>query len=104
MICAYDKLYLEKARAALGRMLDFAVHDLGYDLEEFFNLFIKTGLADRFGTGDFSLIVGMSGVELAYKVLDIEFDEKEQVFLSHTTKKLPEKTREAFHTVRLSFQ
>jgi DNA-binding transcriptional regulator YiaG len=51
-------------------MLDFAVHDLGYDLEEFFNLFIKTGLADRFGTGDFSLIVGMSGVELAYKVIE----------------------------------
>ena len=70
MICAYDKVYLDKARISLGRMLDFAVHDLGYDLEEFFNLFIKTGLADRFGTGDFSLIVGMSGVELAYKVLE----------------------------------
>ena len=70
MIYAYDKVYLDKARISLGRMLDFAVHDLGYDLEEFFNLFIKTGLADRFGTGDFSLIVGMSGVELAYKVLE----------------------------------
>ena len=70
MICAYDKVYLDKARTSLGRMLDFAVYDLGYDLEEFFNLFIKTGLADRFGTGDFSLIVGMSGVELAYKVLE----------------------------------
>jgi DNA-binding transcriptional regulator YiaG len=70
VICAYDKVYLDKARISLGRMLDFAVHDLGYDLEEFFNLFIKTGLADRFGTGDFSLIVGMSGVELAYKVLE----------------------------------
>lgn len=70
MIYAYDKVYLDKARISLGRMLDFAVHDLEYDLEEFFNLFIKTGLADRFGTGDFSLIVGMSGVELAYKVLE----------------------------------
>ena len=70
MICAYDKVYLDKARISLGRMLDYAVHDLGYDLEEFFNLFIKTGLADRFGSGDFSLIVGMSGVELAFNVLD----------------------------------
>ena len=35
MICAYDKVYLDKARISLGRMLDFAVHDLGYDLEEF---------------------------------------------------------------------
>ena len=38
MIYAYDKVYLDKARISLGRMLDFAVHDLGYDLEEFFNL------------------------------------------------------------------
>ena len=28
MICAYDKVYLDKARTALGRMLDFAVYDL----------------------------------------------------------------------------
>lgn len=70
MICAYDKVYLDKARISLGRMLDFAVHDLGYDIDEFFNLFLKTGIADRFGNGDFTLIVGMSGVELAYKVLE----------------------------------
>ena len=25
---AYDKVYLDNARAALGRMLDFAVYDL----------------------------------------------------------------------------
>ena len=32
---AYDKLYLEKARTALGRMLDFAVYDLKYDFTDF---------------------------------------------------------------------
>ena len=70
MIHAYDKVYLEKARSALGRMLDFAVYDLGYDITEFFNLFITSGIAERFGTGDFTVIVGMSGVELAYEVLE----------------------------------
>lgn len=70
MIHAYDKVYLEKARTALGRMLDFAVYDLGYDITDFFNLFIASGIADRFGTGDFTVIVGMSGVELAYEVLE----------------------------------
>lgn len=70
MIYAYDKVYLDKARISLARMLDFAVHDLGYDIDEFFNLFLKTGIADRFGNGDFTLIVGMSGVELTYKVLE----------------------------------
>lgn len=70
MICAYDKMYLDKARTALGRMLDFAVYDLKYNLTEFFSLFISSGVAERFGRGDFTLLVGKSGVEIAYEVLD----------------------------------
>lgn len=70
MIHAYDKIYLDKARLALGRMLDFAVYDLKYDISEFFNLFITSGIAARFENGDFTVLVGMSGVELAYKVLE----------------------------------
>ena len=52
MIHAYDKVYLEKARTALGRM---------------------------FGEGDFQLLVGMSGVELAYKVLECSGIENERI-------------------------
>lgn len=70
MIHAYDKVYLDKARTALGRMLDFAVYDLKYDIGEFFELFINSGIAARFETGDFTIIAGMSGVELAYRVLE----------------------------------
>lgn len=70
MIRAYDKVYLDKARTALGRMLDFAVYDLKYTITEFFNLFVKSGVAERFERGDYSVIVGMSGVELAYEVLE----------------------------------
>ncbi len=70
MIRAYDKVYLEKARTALGRMLDFAVYDLNYDIAVFFDLFIKSGAAARFESGDFTVLVGMSGVELAYEVLE----------------------------------
>ena len=70
MIHAYDKIYLDKARVALGRMLDFAVFDLKYDISEFFDLFIRSGVADRFERGDCTLTVGMSGVELAYEVLE----------------------------------
>lgn len=69
MIHAYDKVYLDKARTALGRMLDFAVYDLQYDLSAFFELFISSGIAARFEQGDFALLAGMSGVELAYEVL-----------------------------------
>lgn len=67
---AYDKLYLEKARTALGRMLDFAVYDLKYELARFFELFIVSGVAERFEQGDFTILAGKSGIELAYLVLD----------------------------------
>ena len=69
MIHAYNKVYLEKARTNLGRMLDYATYDLGYDPCEFFDLFINSGLAQPFGKGDSTLTVGMSGVELACRVL-----------------------------------
>ena len=67
---AYDKLYLEKARTSLGRMLDFAVYDLKYELARFFDLFIASGVAERFEQGDFTVLAGKSGIELAYLVLD----------------------------------
>ena len=67
---AYDKLYLEKARTSLGRMLDFAVYDLKYKASEFFALFIASGVAERFEQGDFTILAGKSGIELAYLVLD----------------------------------
>ncbi len=79
MIYAYDKVYLEKDRTSLGRMLDFAVYDLGYDMEAFFDLFLSSGVSQRFEQGDFSVIVGMSGVELAYKVLERSGKEMERI-------------------------
>lgn len=71
MICAYDKMYLEKARVALGRMFDYAVYDAGYPLSTFFDMFIRSGLAHRFERGDCDILVGKSGVELAYDVMKL---------------------------------
>ena len=70
MTSAYDKNYLEKARATLGRMLDFAVYDLKLDIEEFFDRFIVSGIANAFENGDSKTIAGKSGVELAYEVME----------------------------------
>ena len=66
---AYNELYLGKARTSMAVMLDFAVHNLHQNADEFFGLFTASGLADLFGSGDVRIIAGMSGVELAYKVL-----------------------------------
>ena len=90
MICAYDKVYLDKACTALGRMLDFAVYDLKYNLTYFFDLFISSGVAERFGRGDFTLLVGKSGVELAYEVLERSGIEYERVKVNYTANRSEE--------------
>mgnify|MGYP005792330855 FL=1 len=90
MIRAYDKVYLDKARTALGRMLDFAVYDLKYDITEFFDLFIKSGVAKRFESGDFAVIVGKSGVELAYEVLEQSGVERERIKPNYTASRSEE--------------
>lgn len=84
MIHAYDKTYLEKARTALGRMLDFAVYDLKYDITDFFDMFITSGVANRFENGDYNILVGMSGVELAYEVLSASGVEFERITPQYT--------------------
>lgn len=84
MICAYDKIYLDKARTALGRMLDFAVYDLGYDISEFIEMFVRSGIASRFERGDYAIIVGKSGVELAYEVLLAVGIDRERVKPNYT--------------------
>ena len=76
MMHAYDKLYLEKARVSLARMFDFAVHDLKYDINDFFELFLRSNLAGRFEKGESGVIAGKSGVELAYEVLKLEDTER----------------------------
>lgn len=70
MIHAYDKNYLEKARISLGRMLDFAVYDLNYTLADFWEVFLSSEIVEKFEYGESSILVGKSGIELAYEVLN----------------------------------
>lgn len=69
MIHAYDETYLEQARTMLGTMLDFAVHDLKYNIQDFYTLFCESKFAKAFETGSSALIAGKSGVELAYDIV-----------------------------------
>ena len=69
MTTAYSELYLDDAMNNLGDMVDFAVHDLGYEPDKFFNWFISSGIASRFEKGNPKYVAGMSGYELAEAVL-----------------------------------
>ena len=48
MICAYDKNYLEKAKISMAFMLDYVVYDSHMEMDEFFQLFIESGVARKF--------------------------------------------------------
>lgn len=69
MTRAYDSSYVARAQMTIGAMLSFACDDLGYAPDEFWGLFVATGVAGSCGRGDASLIVGRSGIELALDVL-----------------------------------
>ena len=69
MIHAYDKIYLSAAQKNLARMVDYLVNDLQYPLEQAWHFFITSEMAGRFEKGDCSVLVGMSGTELAWNVL-----------------------------------
>ena len=89
MIHPYDNIYLNKARDTLGNMLDYAVYSLHQGADAFFELFIASGLAERFECGDVRTVAGMSGAELAYKVLDntgINYDRTRPRFTTRRSK------------------
>ena len=79
MMHAYDENLLYKAQITLANMLDTAVHTYGYELEDFYFLFLKSDYSKRFEIGESSVVAGMSGREIAYYVIseneDIEMKE-----------------------------
>lgn len=70
MTHAYDKILLDRAADSLGRMLDYSVYSLHFDISAMMDLFIASGVAELFESGDIRVIAGMSGVELSFEVLE----------------------------------
>ena len=66
---AYNELYIDEAMENLGVMIEYIVCDLGFDPDEFFNMFITSGYARLFGHGNPQYTAGMSGYELALLIL-----------------------------------
>lgn len=65
MMDAYDKSYLYDAMMNLADAFDYAVNELKIKPDDFADMFVVSGLAERFGSGNPRFIAGMSGSELA---------------------------------------
>lgn len=69
-IRAYHECYVASAQACLGDMAEYALDVCRLDADWFFTLFARSRWAQLFGRGNPTVVAGMSGVELAQRVLD----------------------------------
>ena len=90
MTRAYSELYLSDAKKTLGAMFDYAVNDCGYDIDFFASLFLGSGCAKQFETGNAAYISGMSGVELARKVIEYAYPGEKTAADTQPSNKSPE--------------
>lgn len=67
---AYNISYINSAMSCLGEMMDYAVNSCGIEADVFFDLFIGLGYASAFESGMPKYVVGMSGRELAQRIID----------------------------------
>lgn len=69
MIHAYSESYLADAKSCLGELFDYAVNDCNLEIDWVSTLFVQSGYAAKFEVGNPGILSGLSGIELAHKVL-----------------------------------
>ena len=69
MTHAYSESYLSNAKDRLSSFFDYAINDCKLKPDWITALFINTGYAEQFESGNPAYIAGMSGVELARAVI-----------------------------------
>lgn len=77
MMHAYSESYLNDAKNNLAEFLEYAVNNCNLEAEWVVKLFIQSGYAEKFERGNPAIIAGMSGVELAKKIIDYAYPNKE---------------------------
>ena len=69
MIHAYSEFYLNDAKQNLADFFDYAINTCHFDANLFSKLFVQSGYADKFERGNPAIVAGMSGIELAKRVI-----------------------------------
>jgi len=65
----YHPDFLEYAAQHLGEMYEYAVYNLGFDIDRIQQLFIESGVAHDFAVGDIEFIAGMDGSQMCRHIL-----------------------------------
>lgn len=66
---AYEEMYLDDCMENLGEMMNYAVNACGFVHDEYWELFLASGIAGEIGTGNPAYLCGRSGTELVMEVL-----------------------------------
>ena len=69
MIHAYNESYLNDAKQNLAECFVYAITTCHFEPTLFSKLFVQSGYADKFERGNPAIVAGMSGIELAKKVI-----------------------------------
>ena len=71
MTHAYNEMYLDDAMECPGAAVEYATIICGIDGDLLFYMYFAGGIAEAFGRGDVTCLSGMSGIELARRVMKL---------------------------------
>lgn len=85
MAYAYNGNIVPVVQNLIGGMLDFSTYGLGYELSDFFSLFLDSKYCRRVESADSATVMGKSGIELCYDITGHEYiaAEKMDIYTSH---------------------
>lgn len=66
---AYNECYVYDASSILGEFFDYMTKDMHYKMDEAFELLASSNIGKSFGHGNSKYVAGVSGPELAWKLL-----------------------------------
>lgn len=77
MTHAYSELYLNDAKSCLAGMFDYTINDCNLKNDWIASLFVTTGYAQKFETGNPAILSGMSGIELGKAIVKKAYNKKD---------------------------
>ena len=90
MTHAYSELYLSDAKSCLADMFDYTINDCELESDWIASLFITTGYAQKFETGNPAILSGMSGIELGKAIIKKAYNKKEVLDANFSEDRSPE--------------